>query len=145
MSFHRKGWPAAEEGPYSSDEMDALVGWVLRDWVGSEEPSPEVWHRIKAGLERRGRGSPSVRGLSVQWSWLVQVLVLGLVILVAFGLSLSQGFDFSLDHEYVVNGELTPQPDSEEVVSPSTDDMLSRYYFFQAAREMTTFDHRLLP
>lgn len=80
-----------------------------------------------------------------QFSWLVQLLVLGIIVLVAFGLSLSQGFDLSLDHEYVVNGELTPQPGSEEVASPSTDDMLSGRYLFQSAREMTIFDHRLLP
>jgi hypothetical protein len=79
-------------------------------------------------------------------SWLVQLLVLGIIILVAFGLSLSQGFDFSLDHEYVVNGTLTPQPDSEEVVSLSTDDdVLSGYYLFQSARELMVFDHRLIP
>jgi hypothetical protein len=93
--------------------------------------------------------SPPRRGrlLSAQLSWLVQLLVLGIIILVAFGLSLSQGFDFSSDPEYVVNGELTPQPGSEEVVSPSTtdDDMLSGYYLFQSAREMTIFDRRLVP
>jgi len=81
-----------------------------------------------------------------QFSWLVQLLVLGIIILVAFGLSLSQGFDLSLDHEYVVNGTLTPQPASEEIVLPSTDyDMLSRYYLFQAAKELTIFDYRLVP
>jgi hypothetical protein len=73
---------------------------------------------------------------------------LGILILAAFGLSLSQGgFDFSSDHEYVGNGELTPQPGSEEGVSPSTtdNDMLSGYYLFQSAREMTIFDYRLAP
>ena len=129
--------------------MDALVRWVLRNSLAGEEPSPEVWDRIRARLEQ-----PKVqfhprrkRLLSVQLSWLVQLLVLGILILVAFGLSLSQGFDFSSDHEYVVNGELTPQPGSEEVVSPSTtdDDMLSGYYLFQSAREMTIFDYRLAP
>jgi hypothetical protein len=80
-------------------------------------------------------------------SWLVQLLVLGILILAAFGLSLSQGgFDFSSDHEYVVNGELTPQPDSEEDAPLSTDDyMLSGYYLFQSARESTIFDRRLVP
>jgi len=149
MSFHRKSWPTAEENTYQSDEMDALVRWVLRNSLAGEEPSPEVWDRIRARLEQ-----PKVqfhprrkRLLSVQLSWLVQLLVLGILILVAFGLSLSQGFDFSSDHEYVVNGELTPQPGSEEVVSPSTtdDDMLSGYYLFQSAREMTIFDYRLAP
>ena len=149
MSFHRKSWPTAEENTYQSDEMDALVRWVLRNSLAGEEPSPEVWDRIRARLEQ-----PKVqfhprrkRLLSVQLSWLVQLLVLGILILVAFGLSLSQGFDFSSDHEYVVNGELTPQPGSEEIVSPSTtdDDMLSGYYLFQSAREMTIFDYRLAP
>jgi hypothetical protein len=79
-------------------------------------------------------------------SWLVQLLVLGIIILVAFGLSLSQGFDFSLDHEYVVNGTLTPQPGSEKVTPLSTDEhMLSGYYLFQSARELTIFDYRLVP
>ena len=81
-----------------------------------------------------------------QWSWLVQLLVLGIIILLAFGLSLSQGFDFSLDREYVVNGTLTPEAGSEEVVSSSTDDdILSGYYLFQSAKELTIFDHRLIP
>ena len=81
-----------------------------------------------------------------QLSWLVQVLVLGVIILVTLGFSLSQVLDLSLDHEYVVNGTLTPPPGSEEVVSPSTDEhMLSGYYLFQAARELTIFDYRLIP
>jgi hypothetical protein len=73
---------------------------------------------------------------------------LGIIILVAFGLSLSQGgFDFSSDREYVVNDERTPQPGSEEVASLSTDDddVLSGYYLFQSARELTIFDQRLMP
>ena len=149
MSFHRKSWPRGEEDTYRNDEVDALVRWALRESVGGEEPSPEVWHRIRARLGQMKTKSPPRRGrlLSAQLSWLVQLLVLGIIILVAFGLSLSQGFDFSSDPEYVVNGELTPQPGSEEVVSPSTtdDDMLSGYYLFQSAREMTIFDRRLAP
>jgi hypothetical protein len=137
-----------EENRYQSDEMDALVRWALRESVGGEEPSPEVWDRIRASLGQMKTKSPPRRGrvLSLQWSWLVQLLVLGIIVLLAFGLSLSQGFDFSSDREYVVNGELTPQSGSEEVVSPSTDDdMLSGYYLFQSAREMTIFDYRLAP
>jgi hypothetical protein len=77
---------------------------------------------------------------------LVQLLVLGIIILVALGFSMSQGFDLSLDHEYVVNGRLTPQPDSDEVTPLSTDEhMLSGYYLFQSARELTVFDYRLAP
>ncbi len=137
-----------EKNPYQSDEMDALVRWGLWDSVAGEEPRPEVWHKIKARLEQPKAQFHHRRKrlLSAQLSWLVQLLVLGIIILVAFGLSLSQGFDFSLDYEYVVNGTLTPQPGSEEVVVPSTDDdMLSRYYLFQAARELTIFDYRLMP
>jgi hypothetical protein len=150
MSFHRrKSWPMIEENRYQSDEVDALVRWALRESVGAEEPSPEVWDRIRGRLGQMKTKSPLRRGrvLSLRWSWLVQLLVLGIIVLLAFGLSLSQGFDFSSDHEYVVNGELTPQPGSEEVVSPSTteDDMLSGYYLFQSAREMTIFDYRLAP
>jgi hypothetical protein len=137
-----------EENRYQSDEMDALVRWALRDSVAGEEPPPEVWHGIRARLEQpkvqprfRRKGS-----LSVQLSWLVQLLVLGILILAAFGLSLSQGLDFSSDHKYVVNGERTPQPDSEQVAPLSTDDyMLSGYYLFQSARESTIFDRRLVP
>jgi len=137
-----------EKSPYQNDEVDALVRWALWDSVAGEEPSPEVWHKIRAGLEQPKAQSHPRRGrvLVAQFSWLVQLLVLGIIILVAFGLSLSQGFDLSLDHEYVVNGTLTPQPASEEIVLPSTDyDMLSRYYLFQAAKELTIFDYRLVP
>jgi len=137
-----------EENPYQNDEIDALVRWALRDSVAGEEPPPEVWHKIRARLEQPKAQSHPRRGraLSAQLSWLVQLLVLAIIILVAFGLSLSQGFDFSLDHEYVVNGTLTPQPDSEEVAPLSTDEhMLSGYYLFQSARELTIFDRRLIP
>ena len=148
MSFHRKSWPRVEENTYRKDEVDALVRWALRESVAGEEPSPEVWDRIRARLEQ-SKVQPYLRRkgtLSVQLSWLVQLLVLGILILAAFGLSLSQGLDFSSDHKYVVNGELTPQPDSEEDAPLSTDDyMLSGYYLFQSARESTIFDHRLVP
>jgi hypothetical protein len=148
MSFHRKSWPKVEENTYRNDEVDALVRRALRDSVAGEEPSPEVWYKIRARLEQPKTKLHPRRGrlLSAQLSWLVQLLVLGIIVLVAFGLSLSQGLDFSSDREYVVNGELTPQPGSEEVVSPSTDDdVLSGYYLFQAAKELTIFDHRLAP
>ncbi len=147
MSFHRERCPTKGENPYQSDEIDALVCWALRDSVAGEEPSPEVWHRIRARLERRRGQSHSRRGrvLSARLSWLVQLLVLGVLILLAFGLSMGQGFDL-VDREYVVNGELTPQPDSEQVAPLSTDEhMLSGYYLFQSARELTIFDHRLVP
>ena len=148
MSFHRKSWLMAEESTYPDDEMDALVRCALRDSVAGEEPSPEVWDKIRARLEQpKAQLYPRRReGLVLQLSWLVRLLVLGLLILVAFGLSLSQGFEPSLDHEYVVNGELTPQPGSGKVVSPSPDeDMLSGYQIFRSARELTIFDHRLAP
>ena len=148
MSFHRKNWSTVEENTYPNDEMDALVRWVLRDSVAGEEPSPEVWDRIRARLEQpEAQLRPrKKRGFVSQLSWLVQLVVLGILILVVFGLSLSQGFEPSLDHEYVVNGELTPQPDSEKVVSPSPeDDVLSGYYIFRSARELTVFDRRLAP
>jgi hypothetical protein len=137
-----------EENAYQSDEMDALVRWALWDSVAGEEPRPEVWHKIQARLEQPKAQFHHRRKrlLSAQLSWLVQLLVLGIIILVAFGLSVSQGFDLSLDHEYVANGTLTPQPGSEEVIlSPTDDDMLSGYYLFQAAKESTVFDHRLIP
>jgi hypothetical protein len=148
MGYHRKNQPTLEENTYQNDEIDALVRWVLRDSVAGDEPSPEVWNRIRARLEQpKAQSLPRKRKpLSIQLSWLVQLLVLGIIILVAFGLSLRQGFDLSLDHEYVVNSELTPQPGSEEAVPLSADDhVLSGYYLFQSAREMTIFDHRLLP
>ena len=150
MSFRRESRPAKEENTYQNDEMDALIRWALRDSVAGERPSPEVWHRIRARLEGqpKAKSLPRRRGriLSTQLAWLVQLLVLGILIMVAFGLSLGQGLDFSLDHEYVVNGELTPQPDSEEDAPLSTDDyMLSGYYLFQSARESTIFDRRLVP
>jgi len=148
MSFHRKNWLTVEEDTYRNDEVDALVRWALRDSVAGEEPSPEVWHRIRARLEQPKTKLHPRRGrlLSAQLSWLVQLLVLGILILAAFGLSLSQGLDFSSDHEYVVNGERTPQPDSEEVAPLSTDEhMLSGYYLFQSARESAIFDPRLIP
>jgi len=149
MSFHsRKSRPMIEDNRCQSDEVDALICWALRDSVAGEEPPPEVWDRIRASLgQMKTKSSPrSGRVLSLQWSWLVQLLVLGVIVLVAFGLSLSQGFDFSLDHEYVVNGTLTPRPDSEEVVPLSTDEhMLSGYYLFQSAKELTIFDYRLAP
>jgi hypothetical protein len=45
-----------------------------------------------------------------------------------------------------VNGELTPQPDSEEDAPLSADEhMLSGYHLFQSARELTIFDYRLAP
>ena len=138
-----------EENPYQNDEIDALVRWALRDSVAGEEPPPEVWHKIRARLEQpKAQSHPRrERLLSAQLSWLVQLLVLGIIILVAFGLSLSQEFDLALDHEHVVNDELTPQPaGSEEVVPLSTDDdMLSGYYLFQSAKELTIIDHRLIP
>jgi hypothetical protein len=152
MSFHRKNrtnWPRGEEDTYrNNDEVDALVRWALRDSVAGEEPSPEVWHRIRARLEQP-KVQPHLQRkgtLSVQLSWLVQLLVLGIIVLAAFGLSLSQGLDFPSDREYVVNGERTPQPDSEEVAPLSADDhMLSGYYLFQSARELTILDRRLAP
>jgi hypothetical protein len=138
-----------EENPYQSDEMDALVRWALWDSVAGEEPRPEVWDKIRARLEQPKAQFHHRRKrlLSAQLSSLVQLLVLGIIILVAFGLSLSQGFDLSLGHEYVANGTLTPQPSSEEVIlSPTDDDMLmSGYHLFQAAKESTVFDHRLIP
>jgi hypothetical protein len=152
MSFHNKNrtnWPRVEEHTYrNNDEVDALVRWALRDSVAGEEPSPEVWHRIRARLEQP-KVQPHLQRkgtLSVQLSWLVQLLVLGIIVLTAFGLSLNQGLDFPSDHEYVVNGERTPQPDSEEAAPLSADDhMLSGYYLFQSARELTILDHRLVP
>jgi hypothetical protein len=138
-----------EKNLHQDDEIDALVRWALQDSVAGEEPSPEVWHKIRARLEQpKAQFLPRrKRLLSTQLSWLVQLLVLGIIILVAFGLTLSQGLDFSLDHEYIVNGTLTPQADSEEIAPLSTDDhhMLSRYYLFQSARKLTVFDHRLVP
>jgi hypothetical protein len=137
-----------EENPYQSDEVDALVRWALQDSVAGEEPPPEVWHKIRARLEQPKAQFHHRRErlLSAHLSWLVQLLVLGIIILLAFGLSLSQGFDFSLDHEYVVNGTLTPEAGSEEVVSSSMDDdVLSGYYLFQSAKELTVLDHRLIP
>jgi anti-sigma-K factor RskA len=151
MSFHsknRKNWPTVEKSPYHNDEVDVLVRRALQNSVAGEEPSPEVWHRIKTRLEQqRARSHPRKRKVLVaQFSWLVQLLVLGIIVLVVLGLSVSQGFDFSLDHEYVVNGTLTPQANSEEAAPLSTDDhMLSRYYLFQAAKKLTVFDHRLAP
>jgi hypothetical protein len=138
-----------EKSPYQDDEMDALIRWALRGSVDGEEPSPEVWHRIRDGLEQPKAQPHPRRGriFAFQLSWLVQLLVLGIIVLVAFGLSLSQGLDLPLDHEYVINGTLTPQPGSEEKpVLPSTDDdVLSGYYFFQSARELTVLDYRLAP
>jgi hypothetical protein len=134
--------------PYQSDEIDTLVRWALRDSVAGEEPSPDVWHRIRARLEQpKAQSHPQMgRGLVAQWSWLVQLLVLGIIILMALGFSLSQGFDFSLDHKYVVNGTLTPQPGSEKILlSSADDDVLSRYRCFLLNRELTTFDYRLVP
>jgi hypothetical protein len=148
MSFHRKGWPTAEENTYPNDEMDALARWALRDSVAGEEPLPEVWDKIRARLEQpEAQSRPQRKGLLVaQLSWLVQLVVLGILILVVFGLSLSQGFESSLDHEHVVHGKLTPQPGSGKVVSPSPDDdMPSGYQIFRSARELTVFDHRLAP
>jgi hypothetical protein len=138
-----------EKNPYPNDEIDTLVRWALQDSVADEEPSPEVWHRIRARLEQpKAQFHPpwKKKALVAQLSWLVQLLVLGIIVLVVLGLSLSQEFDFSLDHEYVVNDERTPQPDSEEVVPLSTDEhMLSGYYLFKSARELTIFDYRLIP
>ncbi len=137
-----------EDNRHRGDEIDALVRWAFRDSVGDEEPSPEVWDRIRARLEEQPKGQffrRRGRVFPAQLSWLVQLLALGVLVLLAFGFSLSQGFDLSLDHEYVVNGELTPQPGSEEVASPSTDDVLSGHYLFQSARELTVFDYRLVP
>jgi hypothetical protein len=72
--------------------------------------------------------------------------VLAIIVLTAFGFSLSQGLDFSSDREYVMNGERPPQPDSEEVAPLSADEhMLSGYYLFQSARESAIFDPRLIP
>jgi hypothetical protein len=137
-----------KENPYPSDEIDVLVRWALQDSVAGEEPPPEVWHKIRARLEQPKAQFHHRRKrlLSARLSWLVQLLVLGIIILMAFGFSLSQGFDLSLDREYVVNGERTPQPDSsEEIVQPSTDDALSGYYLFHLSRELTVFDRRLAP
>jgi hypothetical protein len=132
-----------EENAYQSDEMDALVRWALWDSVAGEEPRPEVWHKIQARLEQPKAQFHHRRKrlLSAQLSWLVQLLVLGIIILVAFGLSVSQGFDLSLDHEYVANGTLTPQPGSEEVILSLTgDDALSRHYLFHSANTTTVAD-----
>ncbi|HID62674.1 MAG TPA: hypothetical protein EYP49_08075 [Anaerolineae bacterium] len=136
------------ESPYRSDEIDALIHWALRDSVAGEEPPPEIWHKIRAGLEQsKVQSHPRrERFLVAQLSWLVQLLVVGIIILVAFGLSLRQGFEPAVNREYVVNDGRTPQPGSEEVVPFSTDDhMLSGYHLFQSARKLTIFDHRLAP
>jgi hypothetical protein len=148
MRFHRKTWPTVEEKAYPSDEIDALVRRALRDSVSGEEPPPEVWHRIRARLEQPKGQSPPRRGrlLSAQFSLLVQLLVLGIIILLAFGLSLRPGFDLSVDREYVVNGTLTPQPGSEKIVLSSTDDDVPRgSLHFLLSRELTIFDYRLVP
>jgi hypothetical protein len=148
MSFHRKSWPIIEENPYHNDEMDALVRWALRDSVAGEEPPPEIWDKIRVRLEQPKAQSHARRGrfLSAQFSLLVQLLVLGIIILVAFGLSLRPGFDLSVDRQYVVNGTLTPQPDSEKILlSSADDDVLSRYRYFLLNRELTIFDYRLVP
>jgi hypothetical protein len=138
MSFHRKSWPKVEENTYRSDEMDALVRWALRDSVAGEEPPPEVWHKIRSGLEQpKAQAHPRRGRLLLAQSWLVQLLVLSIILLTAFDLSLSQGFDW-LDHEVVVNGRLTPQPGSEEaVLSLTEEDVLSGPYLFHSAGTTT--------
>ena len=148
MSFHRKSWPIIEENPYHNDEMDALVRWALRDSVAGQEPPPEIWDKIRARLEQpKAPSHVRSRFLSAQFSLLVQLLVLGIIILVAFGLSLRPGFDLSLDQQYVVNNdELTPQPGSEKIVLSSTDEDVPRgYLYFLLGRELTIFDYRLVP
>jgi len=49
-----------EEQPL--DEIDQLIRWALLDAVASEEPSPQVWQDIKAGLMTRSRTMPSQSG-----------------------------------------------------------------------------------
>jgi len=142
MSFHsknRKNWPTVEENTYHSDEIDALVRGALQDSVAGEEPPPEVWPKIRARLEQPKAQSHPRRGrlLLTQFSWLVQLLVLGIIILMAFDLSLSQGFDW-LDREHVVNGRPTPQPGYDEVILALTKEgVLSRHYLFHSANTTT--------
>jgi hypothetical protein len=56
------------------DEMDGLIRWALLDEVAGEEPSPQVWHNIRARLIARSQAMPSQSGVTGAWRQLASVL-----------------------------------------------------------------------
>jgi hypothetical protein len=57
--------PNREEQPL--DEIDQLIRWALLDAVAGEEPSPQVWQGIKAGVITRSRAMSSQSGTERPW------------------------------------------------------------------------------
>ena len=64
MSSHRIQ-PEMEGQPL--DRLDELIRWALLDEVAGEEPSPQVWQNIQAGLMMRSQAMPSQPGTELPW------------------------------------------------------------------------------
>ena len=64
MSSHRIQ-PKMEGQPL--DGLDELIRWALLDEVAGEEPSPQVWQNIQAGLMMRSQAMPSQPGTERPW------------------------------------------------------------------------------
>lgn len=61
-----------EEQPL--DEIDQLIRWALLDAVAGEEPSPQVWQGIKAGVMTRSRAMSSQSGAERPWRQFASIL-----------------------------------------------------------------------
>ena len=64
MNSHRIQ-PEMEGQPL--DGLDELIRWALLDEVAGEEPSPQVWQNIQAGLMMRSQAMPSQPGMERPW------------------------------------------------------------------------------
>jgi len=65
------------------DVMDELIRWALVDEVAGEEPSPQVWQKIQAGViaHSRARPRPSrVRRPWRQFAWILQACAWGFIV-----------------------------------------------------------------
>jgi len=75
------------EGPSawsSDDELGQLIRWSLRNFVGTAEPSPDVWCRILERVEKRCKPTsapPSSSRSSPPLAGLVQAAVIGCLML----------------------------------------------------------------
>lgn len=56
------------------DGLDELIRWALLDEVAGEEPSPQVWQNIQAGLMVHSQAMPSQSGVEQPWRQLASVL-----------------------------------------------------------------------
>lgn len=125
--------------------LDRLVRRTLRESVGREEPSPEVWRGIVKSIEARGekKHQRTRKGpLHLRSAALAQAVVL-ITLMVVFSFGLDRGF-------HVSQTARQPTPTASVIEDLSAlgsglDDMLSGLRLAGMAREMTVMDYRLAP